>query len=155
MKIFYAARVVLISFEFVIIAIGLALILTLETQASKIASSLDINNELIKYLILFPVGVFAWMLKEGKDLLFGDVDYTKKLVNWPGYWKLKVHIYVALFYGFLFCMVSATPWFFKKNISEGIGLLLFATGILGCLWSAASIYFAQMSMKEIFNREWD
>ena len=155
MKALYTLRVIVISGEMAILLLCWIALTQFNTQASTLAKSLDINEEIVKFLILLPIALFAWIIKESKELIFSEKDHTKQLVNWPDYWRLKIHIYVSFLFSVIFCITSIIPWLSKTGISNGIGLILFTAGVVGCLWVAGSIYFAQMSVKEIFNTEYD
>lgn len=151
MKIQYAARVIFLSFEMIIVMASWLLISNFETQATNLAHLLNINEEIVKYLMLLPMAICAWTIKEAKDLVFSEV---KQLVNWPDYWRIKIHIYTCFFYAAIFFSMSVIPWLSKTGISDGRGLILFSSGVAGCMWVAGSIYFAQMSVKEIINIEY-
>lgn len=153
MKIIYVARVIFVSFEMTILLACWLLISNFESDTNNLAAALNINEELVKYLILLPIGLIGWIVKEAKDLVFADAENAKQLINWPDYWKLKVHIYVGLIFAVVFFIISAIPWLSKNGISNGKGLVLFIAGLMGTVWVAASIYFAQISVKEIFHTD--
>ena len=149
MKIRYIAKVFFVSIEFLVILISASSIFFLEEQANWASGRLNVNSEIGKYLISIPTLTIVWLLKEGKDLLGSD----KKLMNWPEYWKLKIHVYISYAYALLFLLISGVPALFNTEISGGVGLILVVTGVLGCLCAAGSVYFAQINIKEILNQE--
>ena len=149
MKSLYVTRVILFSVEIFILIFSSGCIYFLDQQANSAMQYFKGNDEFEKYFVLLPIALMVWMLKEGKDFLGSD----KKLMNWPDYWKLKVHVYVSYFYAVLFLIISAVPWLTNIGLSPGVELILFITGLLGCLWTAGSIYFAQITVKEILNQE--
>ncbi|RAM61293.1 hypothetical protein [Herbaspirillum rubrisubalbicans] len=108
-------------------------------------------SEIGKYFILLPGAVIVWLLKEGKDFLGSD----KKLMNWPDYWKLKTHVFTAYIYAVIFFVMAIIPEITKIGIASGLGLTLFTSGLIGCLWAAASVYFAQITAKEILSQEFE
>ncbi|WP_050470649.1 hypothetical protein [Herbaspirillum chlorophenolicum] len=149
MKIYYAFRVFFVSVEFLIATVALVTVSFFEKNVDVLVGMLNISSEIGKYFILLPGAVIVWVLKEGKDFLGSD----KKLMNWPDYWRLKIHVFTAYIYVVIFFVMAALPEITKIGIASGLGLILFASGVIGCLWAAASLYFAQITAKEILNQE--
>ncbi|HWU99443.1 MAG TPA: hypothetical protein VN114_13095, partial [Oxalicibacterium sp.] len=116
------------------------------------AKALLLNEELTKYLMLLPFGLAYWIVKEAKELIFSEKNHAEQLVHWPEYWKLKIHIYVSFLFGFIFVLISLLPWLSVSGLTEVKSLLIFIGGVVGMLWVAGSIYFAQISVKEILMR---
>jgi len=145
----YFLRVLFVSFE----ALTLCILAYATTSYSKelqlLASSISVNDEAQKYLMLLPAGITAWVLNELRQLVFEDEKTAKLLIKWPEYWKLKCHIWAALIYAFLFSAVSAIPWLSNTGISTGSGIALFASCIVGQLIVAVSVYSARFSVREI------
>lgn len=153
MRAIYFARVFFISFEFaalVTMAISMKLF---NNQANTLASSLAINDELIKWVILLPITLCAWSIKESRDIVQSNQEHNKILVNWPDYWQLKQHIITSVIFGLIFCALSIIPWTSKTGISTGEGLIIFSIGCLGNLIVAAHLYLAKMSINEILLAE--
>jgi hypothetical protein len=145
----YCLRVVLISFEALVLA-GAWLSWTHflgELQAFTV--SVALNDEVLKYLMLLPVAVAIWVINESRTLLQEDKETVRILTRWPDYWKLKMHVWVGLTYAIVFAVMSVLPWVAKSGISTGIGMLLFLTSIVGQLFVAASVYAARVRAKEI------
>lgn len=153
MKELYFLRVLVVSFETLTLITAIMLIINFDEAATSFAQSLNINLDIIKYLALLPVGVFVWIVKETKELMFAEKENTKQFVNWPEYWRYKIHVYVSLIFGAIFSVISIIPWILKAGISDGKGLILFSCGIIGILIVATTVFFAQLSIKEIFNIE--
>src|SRR5471032_1538043 len=152
-KFLYLIFVILYSCEFVsIFAFGFIFIFY-KQYLNFVVLKVNFNADLIKYLILLPISIFIWILKEVKDVVVLEKDNIKFLVNWPNYWKFKIHLLVSIIYGFIFIVFSTIPWVRKENISDALGLALFFEGLLGMIIVASSIYFAQISLKEIFNKD--
>lgn len=153
MRFLYYIRVTIISLETIILLSAWALFHSQKTEISLFAQAININTDIIKYLILLPIVIYGWVIKEARDLITSEKDNIKILVNWPDYWKLKAHIHSSLAFGLFFCITSLTPWIYKPGISDGFGITLFTTSLLGNITVAGSIYFAQITIKEILNLE--
>jgi hypothetical protein len=149
MRYLYGLRVVLVSVEALVLALGFLAWTYVIPQLNEFASSLALNDEVLKYLMLLPVALAVWVFNEVRGLLQEDKDTIQLLVKWPDYWKLKIHAWVSLMYAVVFACMSLLPWIAKSGISTGSGMLLFVISIIGQLALAISVYVARISLKEI------
>ena len=149
MKALYAIRVAVVSLEALLLCAAVAVWVAFEIELSGLAKSLALNDELLKYLLVLPLGLGAWIVNEARVLLQEDKETTRILTRWPDYWRLKMHVWVALSYALLFALLSIAPWTVKAGITTAAGLLVFITSILGQFAVAASIYVARLRVKEI------
>lgn len=148
MRAIYWLRVIVFSIEaFLLLAAYLAWT-NLQADLASIAGRLTLNEELLKYLILLPLGLGGWVATELVHLLHEDKETTRILSAWSDYWKLKVHVWVSLLYAVLFSFLSIAPWLVKSGVSSAGGLLLFFISIAGQLVVAASVYVARLQVKE-------
>jgi hypothetical protein len=145
----YWLRTVIVSIEAVILLIALLAWVYLSTDLDIAAKSLSLNDEFLKFLMLLPLAVGAWVINECRLLLQEDKDTTRILVGWPDYSKLKLHIWASVFFAAVFCVLSTLPFWVKSGITTGAGLLVFVTSILGQFSLAASVYAARIRVKEI------
>lgn len=149
MRVFYFARVLLVSVEALLIGLsGLAWYYFSE-DFGRLAGTISLNEDILKYLMVVPVGLAIWVANELRQLLQEDKGTTRFLVGWPDYWKLKLHLWVSLAYAAVFACLSIAPWLMRSGISTGIGLLLFLTSIIGQLLLAVSVYAARLRVKEL------
>lgn len=85
MRFLYVLRVILVSIEAVILA-GSWLSLTYFLHPLQLfATSIELNEGVLKYLMLLPVGVAAWVIKETKLILQEDGETARILTHWPDY----------------------------------------------------------------------
>ncbi|WP_288842358.1 hypothetical protein [uncultured Deefgea sp.] len=150
MRFLYYLKVALVSIEALIITVMLLLFFFFIVEVNALAKSLSFNEELIKFLMLLPVGVVVWVFNQSRELVFSDAQQAKVIVNWPDYWQLKVHINISIIYAIIFCVFAILPWISKLGLSTGTGLILFTGSLFGTLVVAASIYFAKISINELF-----
>jgi hypothetical protein len=148
-RVVYFLRVLFISFEALTLCVLAYAATSYSQELQSLASSVSMNDEMMKYLMLLPAGLAVWVLNELRQLVFEDEKTAKLLIKWPEYWKLKCHIWVALIYTFLFSAASSIPWLSKTGISTGSGIALFASCIVGQLIVAMSVYSARFSVREI------
>lgn len=148
MKLIYALRVVFISFETLLLAIAWLIWVQFPIELNTFAASLDVNQEVIKYLMLLPAAIAAWVINECRLLLQDDKETVRILTLWDDYWRLKVHVWVSLFYALAFTFLSIIPWAVKSGITTGGGILFFIASIVGQFVLAVSIYAARLSVKE-------
>lgn len=148
MKIFYTLRVLIISFEALLLAVAGLVWVRFHGVLQAFATSLELNQEVLKYLMFLPSAIAVWVINECRVLLQDETNTVRLLTLWDDYWRLKTHVWVALFYAVTFTLVSLLPWTVKSGISTGTGLLLFVISILGQLVLAASVYAARIRVKE-------
>jgi len=144
----YAIRVFVISVEALVLLVAVLVWIYAQPLLDDVARGLGLNDELLKYLLLLPLGLAAWIVNEVRLLLHEDRETTRILTAWPDYWRLKSHVWVALLYALVFAALSIAPWVVKAGITRPSGLLLFVTSIAGQLVVAASVYAARLRVKE-------
>jgi hypothetical protein len=149
MRALYFFRVLLISLEAFLIGIAGLVWYHFSAEFSRLATTIALDDEILKYLMVVPVGLAVWVSQELRQLLQEDKGTTRLLVAWPDYWKLKLHLWVSLVYAAIFVCLSIAPWVVRAGISTGTGLLLFLTSIIGQLILAASVYAARIRVKEL------
>jgi hypothetical protein len=152
MRLIYAFRVVTVSAEALLLCAAFLVWKMFHEWLEIFAASLQVNEEIIKYLMLLPVVVAGWTINESRLLLQDDRETIRLLTLWDDYWRLKTHVWVALFYAVFFAALSMTPWTIKSGISTAGGLLLFVVSILGQLMVAATVYGARLRVKELLVR---
>lgn len=114
----------------------------------SLAEATSPSAGLLNYLLGLPLALFAWIAHESRQLLHEDKQTTQVLTAWPDYWRLKVHIWVALCYALLFAIASIAPWMVGTGISCASGLLLCTLGLVGQLVVCASVYAARFRVRE-------
>jgi hypothetical protein len=149
MKVLYFFQLLLISFETLAISIASLLWSYFSIEIGLLAATISFNDEVLKYMMVVPLGLAVWVANELKQLLHEDKEITRFLVDWPEYWKLKFHVWVSLIFALIFVCLSIAPWIVRSGISTGGGFLLFLTSIVGQLSLAASVYAARLRMKEV------
>lgn len=149
MKALYVLRVAIVSIEALLISAAVFIGQYFSGTIQGVAVALKINEEVLKYGMFLPVGLVAWVLLECRNLLQEDSQTLKLLKGWNDYWKLKVHVWVAITYSIVFAVISLAPWVTADGISSAKGLLWFTTSIIGQLAVALSVYKARMDQKEV------
>lgn len=149
MRILYLLRVVLVSVEALILAGTWLAFSYFWSEFEYLATSLSLNDEILKFLMLMPIALAVWIINETRVVLQEDKETVRILTDWPDYWRLKAHTWASLGYAVVFGLISLVPWAAKSGIGTGTGLLLFAASILGQLYLAISVYAARIRIKEI------
>ena len=149
MRTLYLLRVILVSAEALILAGAWLAFLYFGSEFQSLATSLSLNDEVLKYLMLMPTALAVWVINETRVLLQEDKETVRILTDWMDYWKLKAHTWASLGYAVVFAFMSLIPWASKSGIGTGIGLLLFVASIVGQLSLAISVYAARIRIKEI------
>jgi len=81
MRYLYGFRVVLVSVEALVLALGYLAWTYVIPQLDEFASSLELNDEMLKYLMLLPAALAVWVFNEVRGLLQEDKDTIQILVN--------------------------------------------------------------------------
>lgn len=149
MRTLYVLRVTFLSIEALVLMATTLGWVSYQKEFQAIASSLEVDSEMLKYLMFLPTGLAVWIFNEVRVLLQEDKETIRILTEWEDYWRLKVHTWLSLFYALVFAVLSLLPWVFKGGISTGIGLLLFIASIVGQSSLAVSIYTARIGLKEM------
>lgn len=151
MRALYFFRVLLISAEVFLISVSGLVWYHFSADLNHLAATIKLNDDILKYLMLVPVGLAVWVANELRQLLQEDKGTTRFLLGWPDYWKLKLHLWISLVYAVAFVCMSIAPWVVQAGISTGIGLLLFLTSIVGQITLSASVYAARLRVKELLS----
>ncbi|CAD7503070.1 hypothetical protein [Aeromonas hydrophila] len=150
-KLIYTLRVFLVSFEFVFIL----LYLTFKNDAAYFITEAmaqhKVNDDAYEYLMLVPVAVFIWMVNEVTPILFPSESINMLLHKWEGIWKLKLHVYVGLFYSFLSFSTCLLVWLLSDD-STPQNMVTLATAIVIQAISAMSFLSAKIEMSSISAR---
>lgn len=149
MRTLYLLRVVVISVETLVLAGTWLAFVYFGSELESLATSLLLNDEVLKYLMLLPAALAAWIFNETRTLLQEDKETIRILTDWSDYWKLKAHTWTSLGFAVLFAFMSLLPWTAKSGIGTGTGLLLFVASLVGQLSLAIGIYAARIRVKEI------
>ena len=148
MRALYWFRVALVSPEALVIAAALVAWTYLRMELASVANGIAANSDVLKYLLLVPLALVAWVGTEVRHLLHEDKETTRLLTSWPDYWRLKTHTFVALIYSLVFAALSVVPWLLQSGVAGPEGFLLFVTSLLGQLVVAATVYTARLRVKE-------
>jgi len=151
MRALYFLRILLISVEALLIGVSGLVWYHFAADLNHLAATIKLNDDVLKYLMLVPVGLAVWVANELRQLLQEDKGTTRFLVGWPDYWKLKLHLWGSLVYAGAFVCMSIAPWVVQAGISSGIGLLLFLTSIVGQVILSANVYAARLRVKELLS----
>jgi len=138
-----------ISFEFVIIALALAIVLVWPNIITPVSSLLGDDAEVLKHIALLPSALAIWIFTESRKLLFPDEDNKRILQRWGDYWKWKIHFNVAIFYAVIFAGAGLISWALGVKANTATGFVLLLTSILGALIVALSVYLARITLSEI------
>lgn len=149
MRTLYLLRVVLVSVEALVLAGTWLAFSYFPSEFDTLATSLSLNDEVLKYLILMPAALAVWIINETRVLLQEDKETVRILTDWEDYWKLKAHTWASLGYAVVFAFMSLIPWAAKSGLGTGTGLLLFVASIVGQLSLAIGVYAARIRVKEI------
>lgn len=151
MKMLYFLRVFFVSYEFAFLALSLAVyVLSKNIFADHFPVS-SLNEDAIKWAMIFPAGIAGWTLKEGVGVLFPDEKNEKVLHEWPDYWRLKIHFDVGIMNSILFAFPCFIVWLLSAlNTLDGAWVFTSFAGALSI--NAFSFYAAKIYLKSALVR---
>jgi hypothetical protein len=142
-----ALRFLLVGPEFLVVCVGL-LLTTFSEAVSNTLPVQRISDEVLKYLALLPMASTAWILTQGRGLLFPEKDKKHVLQDWPDYWKVKYGFNVALFYSVLFSFFAIGAWVAEWNIHTPYPQIALITALLGAAANFLSCYYGRIEQDE-------
>lgn len=154
MRALYYLRVFFLSFEFACSFFGIALIILFGPSLRGSYADLQLNSEAIKWLMLFPVGIAAWTLKEGVRVLFPDGKHAKVLHEWPDYWRLKAHFNIGVLNSIAYSIPCILVWIVSPSIGF-TGAWVFLTCTIALSINAFSFYGASIAVRTALLRVQD
>lgn len=113
--------------------------------------AVSINDEALKWVMLFPISVSGWTLKEGVGIIFPDDRTSKILHEWPDYWRLKAHFDVGILNSILYLLPCIVVWFIGGLSKFDWAWLFFMFAIAASL-NAFSFYTAKIAVRSALIR---
>lgn len=141
--------VIIISFEFLFIVLGICVSLVWEKPMLMIYAHLNATEDVLKYITFVPVCLGIWSVTQSRKLLFPDHEKKQILHQWPDYWKLRVRFNVTFLYACLFAISGISCWVFLVSTLPAIYFSVMFFSILGAISVAISIYWARVNLDEI------
>lgn len=151
MKMLYFLRVFFVSYEFAFLASCLACYMLTKNFLVEYFPLPSLNEDAIKWAMIFPAGIAGWTLKEGVRVLFPGDKNEKALHEWPDYWRLKIHFDVGITNNILFAIPCFIIWILSAlNTLVGAWVFVSFAGALSI--NAFSFYSAKIHLKSALIR---
>lgn len=146
MKAFYYLRVFFVSYEFVFLLISSAIYIRAGNILEGYFLSFPINEDALKWAMLFPISISGWTLKEGVNVIFPSDQASKILHEWPDFWKLKVHFNVGILNSIIYLLPCIVVWFVGE-LDKFDGAWLFFMFAAATSINAFSFYTAKIGVR--------
>lgn len=151
MKMLYYLRVFFVSYELVFLVVCLASYIFFQELLSEFFPLASLNDDAVKWAMLFPVGIAGWTLKEGVGVIFPSEKDQKALHEWPEYWRLKANFDVGIFNSIAFILPCLGVWLLSAlNTFVGASVFVAFAGALSI--NAYSFYAAKIEVKSALIR---
>ena len=151
MKTLYFLRVFFVSYEFAFLAVCLTGYILTRNSLAEYFPLTSLNEDAIKWAMIFPAGISGWTFKEGLRVLFPGDKSEKTLHEWPDYWRLKIHFDVGITNSILFTIPCSIVWLMSA-LNTLVGAWVFF-GFAGALSiNAFSFYAAKIHSKSALIR---
>lgn len=147
-KLAYYCRVFFFSYEILFILFGASIFFFWKEEMLVHFDTILVNKEFINWVVLLPVAIVGWMLKEGFRILFPDEKSTKALHHWPDFWKLKAHVKVGIFSCVLFLLPCLFMWLTNK-LRSFEWIWFFFVFFIALIINAYTFYSAKIELKSI------
>lgn len=144
-------RFFILSYETIIFLGGCCLCIYFKDWNSKFLMNFSNENSFIAYIAVIPTALSGWSILYTRKLLFPEKDLTNIMQMWPDYHILKIGIYAALIWAFIFCTAGWAAWALWLSGAKEISAFIIATSLTGSAISASSVLFAEISINERFN----
>jgi hypothetical protein len=145
----YILRIVIISPEFVALAVIALLALVQPSIFIWLSSRINSSNEMVKWLGLLPAGMTGVMITRNTELLSPNPQETSKvLLQWPEYYKIEYRFWICLFFGILGSVACGYVMLFG-DLKDHIMLALFLSGITVSSISFLTFLSATITLKRI------
>lgn len=146
MKALYYLRVFFVSYEFVFLSFSAAIYIFFGELLEKHFLVISINEDALKWAMLFPISISGWTLKNGVNVIFPDDKTSKILHEWPDFWRLKVHFNVGIMNSIIYLLPCLGVWFIG-GLNEFDGAWLFFMFAVATSLNAFSFYTAKISIR--------
>jgi hypothetical protein len=126
--------------------------IVLHPVLAPIVSGLALPPDKLKFLSLFPTAMLLFTLRDFKAILQPEHSNKDILLQWPGYWALKVAYFGAVTYQGLYALIALSVW-----LSGGTSLtvwvaLALVLPIIGALVSYGTILLAKAKVQEVLSK---
>ena len=146
MKAFYYLRVFFVSCEFVFLCLSLAIYSLFGELFEKHFLVVSINEDALKWAMIFPISISGWTLKEGFGVIFPDEKTLKVFHEWPDFWRLKVHFNLGIMNSIIYLLPCIVVWF-TDGLNKFYGAWVFFVFAVAISLNAFSFYTAKIEIR--------
>ena len=149
MHIFYWLRVLLISFEALVLIAAFFIYIFFGLELDTFAVSISLDESFKSGFFFIPLAMLIWNFKQVKKLMQEDTETILILDDWEDCWRLKIHANAGCIYSIGFLLIWVIAFFVPSGLNGGVGFLLFVTSTIGLAVVALSLYAAEIRLKDI------
>ena len=150
-RVLYILRIVVISPEFVALAVIALLLLVQPGIYIWFSSRINSGNEMIKWFGLLPAGMTGIMVTRNAELLSPyPQEAAKFLLQWPEYYKIEYRFWICLFFGIIGSIACGYVLLFG-DLKDYIMLAIFLGGITVSSISFLTFLSATITLKRIMS----
>ncbi len=143
-------RTFIISFEFVILIVGMGLIFFDLIPAANVAFLSSASDEKIKWMALLPVALLGLIFKDCSKLLFPEKDKKEIITGWSNYWQLRNLADVTMGYGIIFAVSGSLSWILDLSSNRARLVVLLSTSVIGSGVTYCTFHRAMTTINVIF-----
>lgn len=140
-------RFFFLSFESLIVLIGLFAEFQYSDAVLQFLASVKLADDPLKYIIAIPGALCGWSFISGRKLLFPEKDKSNILQEWPDFWKLKAAFQAALAWSVIFAGISFIVWTNDWKHPPSTAWISLFVSIMGSTSCFFSVYNAQTTVE--------
>lgn len=145
-------RVAFISFEFAFL-FAISVTASLKPEwCTFLGETLRKQAEVLRWIPAVPLALCGIAFQLTWNLTTPLKDSSRELMDWPGYWRLKMRRNFSFFLSFATAALAAGIWIFSSNLDAfWLGLLTVAClGIAGI--NVGCMFLAALTLREILEK---
>lgn len=152
MRFLYFLRAFFISPEFLLIALACYLFHQPIINNAIIEIQIFKESEFAKWLAIAPISLGIFNIKSIKASNFLKEDSKRIILEWPNYWKIKIHLLISFIYSVVFILISAYALIFFTKDKIPFFTYIFIIGFIGECILYTTIHFAEDKILELISK---
>jgi len=150
-RILYILRIIIISPEFISVAIIYLLLVIRPTIFIWLSANIDKTSDMVKWIFLLPTVLTGLILKDRSELLSpGSEKISKIILNWPDYNKIEYRFWISLAFAILGSALCIWISVFG-DLKNYVMMATFLSGIIISSISYLTFLSATITLKRIIS----
>jgi len=150
MRLLEILRIILVSFESLFVGVVVVTYLYLPDFFVGIGSHFKKDDDVWRFIPSIPMILCVCSVKYAWKILMPlDGSSNRRLIEWPGYWKLKYRAIISVIICFACTFGSLSIWIYTFSLSELTVGAIFIASIIISLTVVFSQFLAALKVREL------